>query len=298
MNNFIKLLFLVLVTLLAGCNSTGGNEENGGLPLNSHEHKLLLNPDKFGDLGQGFEAYWDIVVATAEAHELQVIEFDKKHDQKHNQVAFYDTDDLQLSSKGFLIRKRSKVKDGSRDEALTLTLKFKSTTYAAAAAADLVLAEGYKPKQDEIEVEADIINGPNPDSEPSTFYSVQNSTVLDMDPGSTLADYVEIFPVLGTLGLALTTELVPVNGVEIDEYIVKPGRIDFGNDLFGRVDMSVWIFNGKMIPEFSFDHPLDGWESVPPSSVDQCELFVGLLQSAAPEWCVDGKLKAAFVFEK
>jgi len=61
---------------------------------------------------------------------------------------------------------------------------------------------------------------------------------------------------------------------------------------------SAWLIDGQTIPEFSFDHSLDHWESVPAASVDPCESFVGLLQRAAPDWCVDGKLKSTFVFGK
>ena len=293
-----QLLILVLITLLAGCNSTGGDEEKAGLPLGEHEHKLLLNPEKFEDLEQGFEGCWEIVKATAEANGLQVIEYDEDYDRSRYYASFYDTDDLQLSRKGFLIRKRTKVKDGRRDDTFKLTLKFKSTDLAAAAAADVLLADGHNSKQGDIEVEADIVNGPGPDSEPSTFYTVKNSIKLDKDPGGTLADYAAVFPVLGTLGIDPATELVPVNGIEVDVYVVTPGRLDFGNDLSGEVDISVWIIDGQAIPEFSYDHSLDHWESVPSSSVDLCESFIGLLQSAAPEWCVDGRLKSTFVYEK
>lgn len=293
-----QLLILVTALLMTGCNSTGDNEMKAGLPLGEHEHKLLLNPEKFADLEQGFESCWEIVKTTAEANAVQVKEYDEDFERSHYYAAFYDTDDLQLSRKGFLIRKRTKVKDGRPDDTFKLTLKFKSTDHAEAAAADVHLAEEYDSKQDNPEVEADIVNGPGPDSEPSTFYTVKNSIKLEQDPGGTVADYASVFPVLGTLGIDPATKLVPVNGIEVDVHVVTPGRLDFGNDLSGEVDISVWIIDGKAIPEFSFDHSLDHWESVPSSSVDACESFVGLLQKAAPEWCVDGKLKSTFVYEK
>lgn len=295
-----QVLILVTALLMTGCNSTGDEKVKAGLPLREHEHKLLLNPEKFADLEQGFERCWGIVKTTAEANAVQVEEYGEDSERSHYYAAFYDTEDLQLSSKGFLIRKRTKVKDGVPSDSFKLTLKFKSADHAAAAAAaaDVLLAEEYDPKQEIAEVEADIVNGPSPDSTPSSFYTVKNSIKLKQDPGSTVADYASVFPVLGTLGVDLEAKLVPVNGIEVDVHVFTPGRLDFGNDISGEVDISVWMIDGKAIAEFSFDHSLDNWESVPSSSVDPCESFISLIQKAAPEWCVDGKLKATFVYEK
>jgi len=298
MLNIFKVPAVILVLFVTGCNDTAENEAAAPMPLNSHEHKLLLNKDRFEDMESAFSDYWLIVKTVAEEQGLKIREFENGFEWKHNQVAFYDTEDLELNKKGFLIRKRAKYKKGQLDSAFTLTLKFKADDYESASMVDLALAEGYKPKSDEIEVEVDIVAGAHPDSEPSEFYSVQNSVVLDVDTGNTLADYAKIFPVLGTLGLDLSLVLKPVNGIEAEEFIVKTGYIDFGNDLLGRVDMSAWIIDGKIIPEFSYDHPLDNWDDIPSESVNECEAFLAALQEKAPDWYVDGRLKAAFVFER
>ena len=144
-----QLLILVTAILVTGCNSTSDEEVKAGLPLSEHEHKLLLNPEKFADLEQGFESFWEIVKTTAEANAVQVKEYDEDFERSRYYAAFYDTEDLQLSRKGFLIRKRTKVKDGRLDDTFKLTLKFKSTDHAEAAAADVHLAEKYDSKQDE-----------------------------------------------------------------------------------------------------------------------------------------------------
>lgn len=293
-----QLLILVSALLMTGCNSTGDEKVKAGLPLSEHEHKLLLNPEKFADLDEGFDGLWEIVKSTAEANGVQVQEYVEDYERSRYYAAFYDTEDLQLSRKGYLIRKRTKVKDGHRDDKYKLTLKFKTTDHAEAAAADVHLSEEYDSKQEPLEVEADVVNGSGPDSEPSTYYTVKKSITLNKDPGGTLADYAAVYPVLGTLDIDPATKLVPVNGIEVDVYVVTPGKLDFGNDVSGEVDISVWMIDDEAIAEFSFDHSLDHWESVPSSSVEACESFVNLLQKAAPEWCVDGKLKSTFVYKK
>lgn len=121
--------------------------------------------------------------------------------RKNRYVAFYDTHDLQLRQRGYVIRKRTKIVDGERDDEFTLTLKFKSLDHAVAVAADVGLAEGYVPKDAEIEVEADIIDAVDPDGEMVVGYSVANSTKMDRDVGGALGDYADVFPVLGALGV-------------------------------------------------------------------------------------------------
>jgi hypothetical protein len=293
-----RLLMLVLFTLLAGCGSAGDDEVKAELSLSEHEHKLLLNPAKFADLDQGFESWWEIVKTTAEAHGVQVEEYVEDYERSRYFAAFYDTEDLQLSKKGFLIRKRTKVKDGRRDDTVKLTLKFKSTDQAEAAAADVRLAAAHDPEREQPEVEADVVNGPGPDSEPSTFYTVKKSLKTDQDPTGTLAEYAAVYPVLATLGVDPAANIVPVNGIEVDVHVVTPGRLDFGNGLTGEVDISVWLIDDQVIGEFSFDHSMEDMDGAPSSSVDRCESFVAHLQKAAPEWCVDGRLKATFVYEK
>ena len=289
---------VILMILLVSCNTADKNEPVKKLPLNSHEHKLLLNADKFENVEQAFVDYWNIVQLVAAEQKNEIIEFENKFAQKHRVVHYYDTQYFDLRKKGFLIRKRTKLIGTQLDSSFTITLKFVDKEYDRAAITDLTLGEGFISKDSVLVVEADFVNGKSADSKPTILYSAQNSIVLNEEPGETLADYAKIFPILVTLDIDLSEKLIPVNGIEAKEYGIKPGLIDFGNNLLGEVGISVREINGLKIPEFSFDHGLDNWNQIPEKNKKECEEFINHLQANSPDWFVEGKLKTAFVFEQ
>jgi len=293
-----KILLFILSLVLISCTSSEKGKSSDGLPLNSHEHKLMLNSGKFEDMDKAFHEYWAIVKKAADEQGYKIDRHPNNFKQKHNLVQFFDTKDLDLNKKGFLIKKKYKYEEDKLASKFTLKLKFKSEKYETIAHADLSTSKNYIPKKAEIEVELDIVNADKPEGTPAIYYSAQNSVVLSTETGNTLADYRKIFPVLNTLGLDSSLEITAVNDVKAEEYNVVLGLIDFGNGLLGEMDMSAWIIDGKIIPEFSFDHPLDNWDKIPAESKNACEQFVSVLQKKAPEWCADGNLKSSFVFNR
>ncbi len=293
-----KFSLQMLFILFIGCSVSDKEESVNKLPLNSHEHKLLLNSDKFENMENAFSEYWQIAKKIAIEQELKVVEYENNLKQKHRIVHYYDTQNFDLRKKGFLIRKRTKLIGNHLDSTFTITFKFVDKEYNKVAITDLTLGKGFVPKDSVLVVEADIVNGKKEDSKPTIFYSAQNSIVLNEEPGETLADYAKIFPILLTLEIDLSENLIPVNGIEAKEYGIKPGLLDFGNNLFGEVGISVREINGLKIPEFSFDHSTEGWKEIPDKNKKDCEEFINHLQANAPDWYVDGKLKTAFVFEQ
>jgi hypothetical protein len=298
MLKFGKTILFILIVFLISCNTVDKKETENRLPLNSHEHKLLLNANKFENTENAFSEYWQIVKKIAIEQDLKVVEFENNLKQKHRVVHYYDTQYFDLRKKGFLIRKRTKLIGTHLDSTFTITFKFVDEEYDRAAITDLTLGEGYIPKDSVLVVEADFVNGKSEDSKPTIFYSAQNSIVLNEEPGETLADYAKIFPILVTLEIDLSEKLIPVNGIEAKEYGIKPGLVDFGNNLLGEVGISVREINGLKIPEFSFDHSMEGWKEIPEKNKKECEGFINHLQANAPDWFVEGKLKTAFVFEQ
>ena len=77
-------VLVILMILLVSCNTSEKNKPVKQLPLNSHEHKLLLNADKFENIEQSFSDYWDIVKSVAKEQKLEVIEFENKFDSENN----------------------------------------------------------------------------------------------------------------------------------------------------------------------------------------------------------------------
>ena len=112
--------------------------------------------------------------------------------------------------------------------------------------------------------------------------------------------FTNISPSLGTIGLSPSAPRHLVGGVFADEWMVVPGKLDFGDGLFGRVDMTIWIVqteNGEVrIPEFSFDHPFLENREYNEEAMARCTDFIDKLQNFEPNWVAPGALKAAFLF--
>ena len=298
MLKFGKTILFILIVFLIGCNTAEKKESEHKLPLNSHEHKLLLNANKFENTENAFSEYWQIVKKIAIEQDLKVVEYENHLKQKHRIVNYYDTKNFDLRKKGFVIRKRTPLVGNKLDTTFTYTIKYINEDLNQTATMDLSLGDGYIPKDSILVAEADIVNGKNADSKPTMLYSTGNSTYLNYEPGELLSDYAKIFPVLMTLDIDQSEKLLVVNGVEAKEYNIKPGLIDFGNNLFGEVGMSVREINGLKIPEFSFDHSLESWNEIPEKNIKACEEFINHLQAYAPDWYVTGKLKTEFIFNQ
>ncbi|MEN8192485.1 MAG: hypothetical protein ABFS12_06680 [Bacteroidota bacterium] len=296
MIRFLKLLVFVNILLLFSCNSNKESKSTDTALVKAHEHKLLLNNSKFENIDKAFSEFWEVVKAVADQQGIKVKESDDKFEQTHRQVEFYDTEDLGLNMKGYLIRKRTDYKGDELGSKFKLTIKFKDEDYSTVANVTLPLGEEYSSKEKELEVEADMINGETSESEPRISYAVSSSVKLKEISGNTVADYSKVFSSLKSLNIDQSKELVKVNGREAESFKVSPGVLDFGSGIEAECDITVWIIDGKIIPEFSFDHSLDDWKNKSENNVEKCESFINQLQKEAPEWFVNGKSKSSFIF--
>ncbi len=269
--------------------------------LNSSEYKLLLNPDQFSDYAKAFETYWGIINEVASTEGIPVIPSEHPLKLKHKEVSFFDTKDLDLRKNGFLLRQKLKYKDSTKVSSYEFAVKYRNLDPVKALSMDLSLAEGYTPKYDEIELESDIVYFSKFNGGEHATYTVSNSIKLDGEPTMTIGYFANIYPALQSLNLPEEKELSLVAGIAADEWMVVPGKLDFGDGLYGRMDLTVWILeteNGQvMIPEFSFDHPFYKDRTYDQAAMKKCTTFINKLQNAYPDWVVPGTLKAAVLFE-
>jgi hypothetical protein len=280
--------------VFSGCSSKEINK------LNSSEYKLLLNNKKFDDYEAGFKNYWSIVKTVANNNNVPVLENENPYKLKHKEVSFFDTKNLDLRKSGFLIRQKVGYKDDHKKPGFEFGVKYRRSNPKDALSVDLTLAEGYTPKYDKIELESDVVYNAISNGGRDIKYSVSNSIKLEKSPEMTLGAFVKIYPALGALDVSPSTSLHLVAGVSADEWMVIPGRLDFGDGLFGRVDMTIWIVqteNGELrIPEFSFDHPFLEDREYNKEAMRRCTNFIDELQKFQPDWVAPGALKAAFLF--
>ena len=231
-----KTLLLILFSFLIGNCSTDRDKQ-----LNSSEYKLLLSADKFDNPLIGFKNYWEIVKKVAKNHNISVVEKTNPFTLKHKEVSFFDTEQRELRKAGFLIRQKVKYENGNKKPGFEYGVKYRQTEPENALAVDLILNNGYTPKDETIELESDIVYFSRNGETNETTYSVSNSILLDEAPEMRLGSFADIYPALGKLGIPETAPLTKVAGVSADEWMVVPGKLDFGDGLFGRVDMTVWI---------------------------------------------------------
>lgn len=303
--------FMLTVLLLVGCMSQTPPDmvpeavveavDSPAYFLNSSEYKLLLNADKFEDYEQGFTEYWGFVKEVAAAEGIPVLEKENPLKLSHKQVSFWDTEDLDLRKNSFLLRRKSKYKGDEIKSGYEFGLKFRQPDPATTLSKDLTMSEGYVPKFDRIELESDIVYYSAKNGGDDVTYAVSNSVQLDDMPSNTYGGFVEIYPVLATLGISNDAVLSMVGGVPVEEWMVKPGKLDFGDGLYGRMDMSVWIVQteaGELrIAEFSFDHDFIQDRSYDAEAMKRCTSFINKLNDYKPDWSEVGKLKAAYLFE-
>jgi len=289
-----SILLILLGIFFSGCSSKKINK------LNSSEYKLLLSNEKFDDYEAGFKNYWSIVIMVANNNNIPVLENENPYELKHKEVSFFDTQNMDLRKSGFLIRQKVGYKDGHKKPGFEFGVKYRGSNPKDALSVDLTLAEGYTPKYDKIELESDVVYNAISNGGRDIKYSVSNSIKLERSPEMTLGAFVKIYPALGALDVSPSTSLHLVAGVSADEWMVVPGKLDFGDGLFGRVDMTIWIVqteNGEVrIPEFSFDHPFLENREYSKEAMARCTDFIDKLQKFEPNWVVPGALKAAFLF--
>ncbi len=269
--------------------------------LNSSEYKLLLKADKFEDFNAGFAEYWQYVKEVAAAEGIAVLEKEEPLKLSHKQVSFWDTQDLDLRKNSFLLRRKSKYKGEEITPGFEFGLKFRQPGPATTLSKDLTMTEGYVPKFDRIELESDIVYYSALNGGDDVTYAVSNSVQLDDMPSNTYGGFAKIYPVLTTLGISEDAELSMVAGVAVEEWMVKPGKLEFGDGLYGRMDMSVWIVKtetGEMrIAEFSFDHDFSQDKDYDAVAMERCTSFINKLNDYKPAWSEVGRLKAAYLFD-
>jgi hypothetical protein len=309
MRTILHGTLLACFIFIAACSTTTPNPTIEQAPspttgqdyfLNSSEYKLLLSADFFEDHQAGFAAYWDTIQSVAAAQGIAVRPSEAPLKIGHKKVSFLDTENRDLRKASMLIRRKVKIKKGEQAPGFEYGVKFRDRNPRVALSKDLSLAAGYERKFEEIELESDIVYYSKDNGDITTSYTVSNSIDLDVDPEHVIGSFINYFPILGSLGLDPSTPLSYIAGIEVDEYMIKMGHLEFGDGLEGRMDMTIWVMDTKdgqiVLPEFSFDHPFLKDRKYDPIAMEKCNRFINDLHDAAPEWTIPGELKAATLF--
>ena len=301
MKRNILIVTLISILLIGCCNVKQKFDSPNLANLNSSEYKLLLNPTYFSDYNNGFENYWSLIKEVAADQNIPIIERENPLKPSHKNIGFFDTEDMDLRKNGYMIRRKIKFNNGVPISGVEFSLKFRSTKPEIANTADVKIGNGFTPEHDEIELESDVVYYSVKNGAKETTYSVQNVIKLGENPNLTIGEFAKIYPVLATLDIPLNKELRLIADTQPVEYMVRPGKLDFGDGLYGRMDMTIWLveLGGELvsIPEFSFDHPFYEDKEFDSVAMQRCTSFINKLQQKNPDWVIPGKLKAAYLFD-
>ena len=263
----------------------------------SGEMKLLLQPEYFADRNEGYIKFWTTVKLLAMEMGVPVIETKNPYKEGSRKIVYLDTKTKDLSKTNYIIRERTKMKDGQAEDKVDLTLRYRTSGVEALPSDAVYAASGYKASaayEDDVAGFVGGVAGKNI-GEMSASISVKNILAADLR-GRTLGDFARYFPTLAKLGMPLDAPLVPVNGMIIREFKVSPGEFDFGQGVKGEASISLWYDynNGKVIlVEFSYDSARG--PKAPAAAVAKAEAFFNAIQERMNNALFPGRMKTQFV---
>jgi len=245
-----------------------------GIRIDSREYKLMLNPAKFVGAPKPIIArFWDRLLKNVIAEELDLRNNGKPRHKKEfapgseRQVVFLDTDACSLNANGYLLRERTRMKDGRRE----LTVKFRTPDIFLAAQSWIAAAGG------DVEFEEDIaplirrtftrsgkvaVGFAKPPAMRSLFsHSVTRRIESDLVIGS-LRDVTALLPDLGgalrNVGVKKRMFDAPLrSGERIHERVFGRALVDLGDNVDAEFDITLWFVEGAaepMIAELSFKY--------------------------------------------
>jgi hypothetical protein len=282
---FFATVFLVLAVM-------PGTSEAAGMGVASREMRLSLNPGFFHDREAGYQQYWTIVKTVATESSVGDENEKNAFEESVRQIKYYDTNNKDLAKQNYILRERTKIKNGVLDSKTELTLKYRIADGEPAAGNILETGSKYK---SEIKCEEDYSGfADGVVGKFSSKVSVSNTVKkLPCVERTVLGDYAEIYPALGELRLDLSEPVYFVNEVSVKEYKVTPGTLDFCGTKV-EVDICVWIdeTTDKLITaEISWKHDAE----VSAAAREKMDSFFIALQAKAPEWLVAGGTKTQLV---
>ncbi len=262
--------------------------------------KLLIKTAVFTDRIAGCQQCWSVVKDVAAEMGIPVIEAKTPFTEDVRRVVYYDTPNMDLTKKDYIIRQRIRFVDGQPCNIGDLTLKYRTAGTGTVPDDAVVTAPAYKSFVSYQQDLAGFVNGQLGKNvgEMSVSRTIKK-VPAEMD-GNNLAFFAGYFPSLDKLGISLEEALFLINGKVIKEYRVSPGELDFGDGMKSGPDFSIWydfdFTTGKpMVAELSFKCPFG--PEAPAGAVAKAEAFFGALQMKMSESLEPGKMKVKFVFD-
>ncbi len=264
--------------------------------LHYREYKILLRPEKFFASTQ-FEAFWDIIQQIATKNGVGIITNQHAFHRLVREILFYDTDRSDLYRNAFILRKRTFYEDGWPCNDHELTVKYRHSDLAKAAAVDMTPHLNGMAKikfKEEILPLKDQLGGIR------SLYShncVLTSPNIVLNQG--LRHISQVFPAMEMIDIAPDEEIKLVNNMALEEIQVDVGAFDFGHGFSADATIAIWRNRASeqtLIGEFAFQAKFKHVEKLHQAAKERSEHFFRAVQMNAPDWVALGTTKTAMVY--
>lgn len=260
------------------------------------EFKLLLHPERLAEADAigAYARHLDKV-----ARRLGIA-FDRLHhpEPQFREVVFYDTPRFRFYEEGFILRKRTFLKNGRKRPDFELTIRFRHRDAATAAALDM---RPLLPCLNSLKFKQQIL----PENTRPGGLRLLYATGCELDSPNVILTQrariiAQVFPALQRVRSANPeAELAVVNGRVVEERLVHLGELTFGPKTACMASIAVWRdqANGAdMIGEFGYQLKFDGLASLRPKARALSETLFREIQTEAPDWLALGTTKTALVY--
>ncbi|WJV54882.1 hypothetical protein PCO85_05485 [Prodigiosinella aquatilis] len=210
--------------------------------VNSREFKALLKNDHFKiSRLEGYKKVWDKIKQASHFYGFEVEDSDNPFEEVYKVKEYFDTPNLTLRKRGFLIRQNSRVVNGKISYPVSLTAKELGRNTYRVLGSRLDFAEGITGKT---EVEEKIAL--NDQGILDGYVEVKRKIYLNEErPSTSLKYFANIFPELSNIGLAPDTEL---ETYRMHSHRVYPGTIILSDKRRITFDFECCLYDNEEIP--------------------------------------------------
>lgn len=193
--------------------------------VDGREYKFLVDPAKVDpDREKSFRQVWALTKEVFNQQGLQVKEKDKKNPfkPKRQDKIFYDTPNMDLWKKGYIIRATVKYEDGKPEPKMKTVVKRINAPFAVVNGAKLTRADG----KNITELEDNVGVGYGGKLNSYVEKAISNKLTKEQYGDMTIGAFAKQFPVLSDIGLPADTKLVEYAGYgqrAKPGYVIIPG---------------------------------------------------------------------------
>lgn len=205
--------------------------------VDGREYKFLVDPAKIDpDREKSFRQVWALTKEVFNQQGLTVQEKDKKNPfkPKRQDKVFYDTPNMDLWKKGYIIRATVKYDDGKPEPKMKTVVKRINAPFDVVNSAPLTRADN----KNKTELEDNVGVGYGGKLNSYVEKAIQNKLTKAQYGKMTIGDFGKEFPVLLNIGLPPETQLIEYAGYG---QRVKPGFVNIpGAPEPSEISMECW----------------------------------------------------------